>query len=430
MSYGVPLVYNEALRRNITGGGGTAPTQEDLSMSRVKRFILLTASLLVALAAVFGVAYWSASYNPEDPNPGLYIDGRRVSNPGTIITVGGNEIDFDEYRFYYYNTKYQIEMTQYAQNSPMPTWDEDPDGEWAYMLQSRTNDALVNTYAWLAKAQEMNITLTDEEKQEAMKLVEEQRTAMGGGYEEWLKSIYLNTEEAFIRLQEQQTLIAKVQTALQEQIRGDNEEAAGDAADADYLKNYISAKHILFMLKTDEQYEADRTAAEAGETAEVISEYLDADTGEALSEAQIADKAKTDTLARAERLLQEIEEAEDPIAAFDTAMNELSEDGGLATNPDGYTFAMGMMVDIFYQTALDLDEYEISQPVLSESGNYSGYHIIMRIPLSQTEMEANRTAAVNAKVNALLTEEQTKIVDATQVQYGEYYDEINPQSVV
>lgn len=399
-------------------------------MSRMKRLILLAASLVLVLAAVFGIAYWSASYNPEDPAPGLYVDGRRVSDPGSIITIGSHNISFDEYRFFYYSTKYNIDMTQYSQNGAVPNWDNDPDGDMAYMLQSQTDTTLIQFYAWLDKAAELNLTLTDEEKQEVMQLVEEQRAELGGGYEEWLKSVYLDTEEAFIRLQEQQQLIAKAQESLQEQIRGESEQSVGDAADADYLANYISAKHILFMLKTDEQYEADRTAAEAGETAAVISEYLDPDTGEALSEEQIAEKAKADTLARAGQMLAEIEAADDPVAAFDAAMNEFSEDGGLAANPDGYTFTEGMMVDIFYQTALALDEYEISQPVLSESTNYSGYHIIMRIPISQEAIDANRTAAVNAEVNTLLSEEQTKMIDSVAVLYGEYYDDINPQSVV
>ena len=59
--------------------------------------------------------------------------------------------------------------------------------------------------------------------------------------------------------------------------------------------------------------------------------------------------------------------------SFDTAMKQHSEDPGLATNPNGYTFGRGEMVQAFEETAFSLSIGEMSEPVLSEYG----WHIIL-----------------------------------------------------
>ena len=73
--------------------------------------------------------------------------------------------------------------------------------------------------------------------------------------------------------------------------------------------------------------------------------------------------------------------SEDPIALFDQLMQEHSEDGGLAANPEGYTTSKGEMVAPFEETALALKDGEISDVVESEFG----YHIILRLPLDPAD---------------------------------------------
>lgn len=58
--------------------------------------------------------------------------------------------------------------------------------------------------------------------------------------------------------------------------------------------------------------------------------------------------------------------------SFDEAMHQYSQDPGLKTNPDGYTFTTGEMVKAFENTAFALSAGEISGIVESEDG----YHII------------------------------------------------------
>lgn len=105
----------------------------------------------------------------------------------------------------------------------------------------------------------------------------------------------------------------------------------------------------------------------------ILLATIDLDTREPLDEIAIAQKKAT-----ADDLLSQLRAAEDPIALFDTLMNEYSEDTGLAANPDGYTTRKGEMVAPFEQAALALKDGEISDVVESDFG----YHIILRLPMN------------------------------------------------
>lgn len=58
---------------------------------------------------------------------------------------------------------------------------------------------------------------------------------------------------------------------------------------------------------------------------------------------------------------------------FDVAMNEYSEDPGLSSNPEGYTFGRGEMVEVFETASFNGKIGEVLEPVLSDFG----WHIIL-----------------------------------------------------
>lgn len=107
-----------------------------------------------------------------------------------------------------------------------------------------------------------------------------------------------------------------------------------------------------------------------------------------------AQKAKIDGL------LSQLRVSSDPEALFDELMNEYSEDGGLADNPDGYTATPGEMVPEFEQTAFSLEMGGISDVVESSYG----YHIILRLPLDSPDdyAEASRQNALDDQLNPLM----------------------------
>jgi hypothetical protein len=120
----------------------------------------------------------------------------------------------------------------------------------------------------------------------------------------------------------------------------------------------LVAKHILFMT-------------------------IDPDTNESLSDEEKAEKKAQaeDVLAQ----LQAVENSEDLESTFDELMNEYSEDTGLESNPDGYTFTSGDMVQEFEDATRALEPGQISDIVESDYG----YHIILRLdPLTSASVQS------------------------------------------
>ena len=114
--------------------------------------------------------------------------------------------------------------------------------------------------------------------------------------------------------------------------------------------NYSHAKHILY--------------------------YIYDDTGTLLPEEDKAVKR-----AEAEAALAELQkltgDQEALLKAFDEKMHAESEDPGLTSYPDGYTFPEGTMHPPFEAAIQELEDYELSEIVETSSG----YHIILRLPL-------------------------------------------------
>lgn len=111
---------------------------------------------------------------------------------------------------------------------------------------------------------------------------------------------------------------------------------------------------------------------------------MDQATREPLDEAAAAEKK---TLA--EDLLAQLRESADPIALFDQLMNQYSEDGGLATNPDGYVFdSTASLVGGFREATLALEVGQISDLVETDYG----YHIMLRLPLDPADYREKAVA--------------------------------------
>jgi hypothetical protein len=141
------------------------------------------------------------------------------------------------------------------------------------------------------------------------------------------------------------------------------EKLVGEPTDAD-LEQYVSdngvfsVKHILLMT-TDEDITDDD-----GNVTQTADEY---------NEAQKA---------LAEDLLAQLNASDDMETLFDELMNEYSEDSGLSSNPDGYTFdSSSSLVDGFREAAMELDVGGLSDIVETSYG----YHIMLRLPVDASD---------------------------------------------
>ena len=114
-----------------------------------------------------------------------------------------------------------------------------------------------------------------------------------------------------------------------------------------------------------------------------------------------------------EKTANEVYEKAASGADFDVLVKEYGIDPGTESNPDGYVFTTGEMVEEFEQASFDLKVGEISRPVKSTYG----YHIIKREALPQMTTQTKQSVAVKygqAKIDAapnvelVLTEDEIK----------------------
>lgn len=135
-------------------------------------------------------------------------------------------------------------------------------------------------------------------------------------------------------------------------IYGENGALVSDEDAVAWLETngYIMANHILRLTK-------------------------DMDTGTALDETAAAQKQAEASAIAAK--LQAVKDPEKLLEQLAELKETWDEDTGKTENPGGYLFVEGEMVEEFYNAAKELDEYQVSDPVLSQFG----YHVIVRLPL-------------------------------------------------
>ena len=265
-----------------------------------------------------------------------------------VGTINGEKIGIGEYNFFLNSVKREL-LTQSSISSENEAsfWaSSEIDGKKASeVAKEKAFEQAVLFHVKLAKATDAGIMLTAEDKATVNAQIKNIENSSGGSsaFQASLKEIGM-TEDDYKKISENSFIISKYfdQLASEEgsQIAVTDEEAQqyydahkNEAA----FKDQVTAKHILISTVDENQ--------------------------QPLPEDQvIAAKAKAD------ETYQKIIDGAD----FDTLMNELSEDPGLAQNPDGYTFGKGEMVQEFEDTAFSLGIDEVSEPVRSDYG----YHII------------------------------------------------------
>lgn len=355
-------------------------------MSRPMRIVSAILAMALVLGAVAGIAFWTAGMDPDAYNPGYYEKGKKVENPQPILTIGDTPVPFDIYRHYFLLYK------SYFQSYYGPNFYDDkndPDGDRVLVLKQGVETELVNLYTWLKIAEEEGIQLTDEDRAEINTTLTEQKELYGDNFDSQLRDMFYTSEENYMTITEMQKLVEITREKYRTGLEDKNRTRLEEEADTDFDENFITAKHILISPPEDIE-----------------------DPDEGIEAARL----------QAEDLYQQIMASKDPEATFNELMVEYTDDPGLETNPDGYTFTEGEMVEIFYETALALEIGGISEPVLSDTANYRGYHIIMRVPLNEEAREANRETFVTTAIDGLVTERENAIKETLPVTYSDFYD--------
>lgn len=131
----------------------------------------------------------------------------------------------------------------------------------------------------------------------------------------------------------------------------------------------------------------------------------------------VTDDGMAAALEKANEIHQQLLEAEDPMVLFDQLMAERSEDPGSQSQPDGYTFGPGEMVQEFYDGTKALTVGGISEPVKSDYG----YHIILRLDENN---EAGHSKYADLKMN----EQIDQWMEEAQVEKTEALESLDLQA--
>lgn len=317
-----------------------------------------------------------------------------------LFTVDGRDVTADQYLYWLLTSISTAKNAGYLADDT--AWEEEIEGTpTADFLKQNAQD-ISKLYAAVANhAEAAGATVTEEQRAEA----EEQLEQMGSMYEmyygltmqEWLDQQCI-TRESYLSLNDAYYQVQNLQSSMEES--GELTPTDEDIQNMIDSEGIYNCKHILIAFPTHE----DGSAA--------------------------TDEEKAATKDEADALYAQITAASDPIAAFDTAMNEQSDDGrdettGELLKPNGYTFlSTGSLVDgtsslvtEFVTAGTALEVGQISQPVETDYG----YHILLR---QDADNEDTRAAYPNYAMNKLLDQ----WAEEAKVETTEAYDKLDPKA--
>ena len=359
-----------------------------------KRILSFLGAAALTAALTFAVVSLSPSngFTSGSMQEGMSYEVCGVSPDAIVASLDGNGASADLITYWIgYNATYLNSYMQYYGGGAL---------DWDYVMSDGTampdyikQDVLATVKQELLienLAKKYGVTLTDEQRaaieSEEQSFIEQYGSEEA--FEEELAKLGLR-RETYERITSANYLyqnLYKLYLTEGSALYASNEDLAAYAA----AQGYITADHILLTT-------------------------VDTATGEALSDEAIAEKK-----ALAEELAEKLKNytGDDLASYFAELADEYSEDPGRASNPTGYTFTTGSMVQEFEDAAYALDEGAVSGIVESEFG----YHILLRLPLDES---AAAESVREEYFNSIITSE----IDAVSITTSGEYDKLDPRAI-
>ncbi len=266
-----------------------------MKRSNLKKILALVLALACAMA-------FAACGKVE--NQGEAVE---IKNEDIVLNFGDKAVDYEEYRYFYLNTKLSMD------NGDETYWTTNPDKEAE--LNENVLYSISQLYAIEKAAAENGVTLSDEAKSETQSLIDSYNQSYGEEeFGKMLSESYF-TLELFERISNVIALESELYLTIIETDKLGKESEIKATLNSD---DYIRVMHIL---------------------------YADEETAKGVLET-----AKTATDEEFYNLAQD------------------AEDGGMIGNTAGYCFTYGMMVEPFEKASFELEVGETSDLVKSDYG--------------------------------------------------------------
>lgn len=300
----------------------------------------------------------------------LTIEGKKVDFPW-VLDIGGQKVDFDEYRYYYLTNKNTAEAMLGGD------WESEEGKANAKDLVKATIDNIKAGMALAKMGADNKLTLSAEDK----KSIEDKIVKMRASYPDDASfaadlEISYMTDNLLRKLMGQGIMADKLFAALF------GPDSKYGLSTADLVKtandNFVRAQHILIPLK--------------------------ADNAEALAKEVLAKATAKD-------------------ADFAALVKQYSQDPGQPA--EGYTFRKGEMVPEFEQAAFALKEGQVSGIVKTTYG----YHIIKRMALSEETVKKEFSRYLPAGKAEEFYKMIDNEMDKMEVKYAPQFEAITPAAM-
>lgn len=340
----------------------------------MKRHITKALGLGLSLAMAVSITACSGSAS------GTLTDA--MKEDGAFLTVGDQAVSYDEFRYYFLHVKASLEQSasSAASGSEASSASTGATNLDLPSILTQTEEAIQRNYALNFWSKEQGVEMTEDDQSVVDQYISLQETQMGGetAFTEALKSIY-STPDLFRAMMEDSYL--KDKTINEWFLKNYADQVVEEMQTAD--PGYVRVKHILVQFE-DSTEGADHSTEKA-------------EAQEALNKALAGED-------------------------FDSLIEQYNDDPGMITNPDGYIFTTGEMVQEFEDAAFALAENTISTELVETS---YGYHIIQRLPINY---DVVRESAMNYASEELISEANEKLsseldaaVEKVEVKQGPQY---------
>ncbi len=318
-----------------------------LNKAKFNRIHLLIIVGILLVAIALGFIAWQTYFFgiclPRVETGFLYLDGKKTT-PDSVLTIGDYTVSFDEYRYYYLNTKFELDGGNDA------FWDTYP--QYESVLKDKVIYKLKKSYGAIELAKLNGIELTQTESQAAEEAVDAFIAEKGkAAFIEMLNESFVNEElyrDLFIK--------SRICENAYNHFFGTHGKYA--MTEQEYLtyfkENYYATQHIFIDYEPKEdQYSCEKTMEKAMAIyKEVNSENVD-------------------------------------FYAMYKKYNQISE---MAISEKGcYFSSSNAPYQIYYTTAKDTIIGDISTPFAT----YAGICIIKRIPIADEIALEGKDAILN-----------------------------------